>query len=67
MIFWKREAICVYYRQVSTKQLELETAKEILSEIFHARPENVESIVGWSNAVVVRSTREKDSGLLPSV
>jgi len=32
-------------RTVSTKALELETAKEILSEVFHARPADVEEMI----------------------
>ena len=32
-------------RPVSTKALELETAKEILSEVFHARPADVEEMI----------------------
>jgi hypothetical protein len=45
MRFWKRKASIVQPRRVSTKQLELETAKEILSEIFHARPSDVEEMI----------------------
>jgi hypothetical protein len=32
-------------RPVSNKALELETAKEILSEVFHARPADVEEMI----------------------
>ena len=45
MRFWKRKASVVQTKQVSTKQLELETAKEILQEVFHARPSDVEYII----------------------
>jgi hypothetical protein len=45
MRFWKRGASIVQPRQVSTKQLELETAKELLAEIFHARPSDVEDMI----------------------
>jgi hypothetical protein len=45
MRFWKRKASIVQPRRVSTKQLELETAKEILAEIFHARPSDVEDMI----------------------
>lgn len=41
---WKREPSLAPSRRVSTKQLELETAKEILSEVFHARPADVEEM-----------------------
>ena len=45
MRFWKRKASLVQPRRVSTKQMELDTAKEILSEIFHARPADVEEMI----------------------
>jgi hypothetical protein len=32
-------------RAVSLKRAELETAKEILAEVFHARPEDVEEMI----------------------
>jgi len=42
---WEREAILTNPRPVSTKQLELETAKQILSEVFYVRPADVEGII----------------------
>ena len=42
---WKREVCPIQPRPVSTKQLELETAKEILSEVFHAHPADVEEMI----------------------
>ena len=45
MRFWKRKACIVRPRQVSTKQMELETAKQILQEVFHARPLDVEEMI----------------------
>jgi hypothetical protein len=45
MIFWKRKASIVQPRQISTKQLELEMAKEILQEVFRARPSDVEDMI----------------------
>ena len=42
---WRREARQIDSRPVSTKALELETAKMILSEIFHARPADVEEMI----------------------
>jgi len=45
MRFWKRKANTIQPRRISTKQLELETAKEMLAEIFHARPEDVEDMI----------------------
>jgi hypothetical protein len=45
MRLWKRKAILVQPRQVSTKQMELETAKQILQEVFYARPDDVEEMI----------------------
>ena len=45
MRFWKRKASFVQPLHISTKQLELQTAKEILSEVFHARPSDVEEMI----------------------
>jgi hypothetical protein len=42
---WKQEAILIRHRPVGTKQLELEAAKQILSEVFHARPADVEEMI----------------------
>jgi hypothetical protein len=64
MRFWKRKASLVQPQLVSTKQLELETAKKILSEIFHARPSDVEDMI--HSRLVERSCRqENDEGLWP--
>jgi hypothetical protein len=41
---WKQKARQVN-QPVSTKALELETAMEILSEVFHARPADVEEMI----------------------
>jgi hypothetical protein len=45
MRFWKRKASIVQPRLVSTKQMELETAKQILQEVFHARSDDVEEMI----------------------
>ena len=43
---WKREARPLEPRQkVNPRLLELETAKQILEEIFHARPSDVEEMI----------------------
>jgi hypothetical protein len=42
MRFWKQKSSLV---QISKKQLELETAKEILQEVFHACPSDVEDMI----------------------
>lgn len=44
-LHWKREAIVTQPRPVSTKQLELDAAKQILSEVFHVRPADVEEML----------------------
>ena len=43
---WKREARLIEPRRAAnTRVLELETAKEILAEVFHARPSEVEEMI----------------------
>jgi hypothetical protein len=43
---WKREARLTQPRMTaSSKILELESAKEILAEVFHARPSEVEEMI----------------------
>jgi hypothetical protein len=42
---WKREAIHTQPRPVNRKQLELEAAKAILSEVFQIRPVDVEEML----------------------
>jgi hypothetical protein len=42
---WGREAVFTQPRPVSTKARELEAAKEILSEVFHVRPADVEEMI----------------------
>lgn len=45
MLPWKREAIIAPRRPVSTKKLEFEAAKHILSEVFHLRPGDIEQMI----------------------
>jgi len=47
MILWhRREARPVEpKKKVNTRILELQAAKEILAEIFHARPEDIEEMI----------------------
>jgi hypothetical protein len=45
MRFWKRKTSIVQIKKVSTEQMELETAKEILQEVFHARPSDMEYMI----------------------
>ena len=42
---WKQKARQVNSQPVSTKALELETAMEILSEVFHAHSADVEEMI----------------------
>ena len=45
-LFWRREARPIEPRpMLSPKVLELQTAKEILAEVFHARPADVEDMI----------------------
>ncbi len=64
MRFWKRKASPVQPRRVSTKQMELETAKEILQEVFHARLEDVEDMI-HSRLVERSRLQEYEEGLWP--
>jgi len=57
MRFWRRKANAIQPPRISTKQLELETAKEMLAEIFHARPEDVEDMI--HSRLVQRSCRQE--------
>ena len=62
---WKREVCPIQPRPVSTKQLELETAKEILSEVFHAHPADVEEMIQRRLEERNRSEMHED-GLWPA-
>jgi hypothetical protein len=43
---WKQRAKLIEPRRaISTRVMELETAKEILAEVFHARPGEVEEMI----------------------
>jgi hypothetical protein len=42
---WRQESRQINSRPVCKKQLELETDIEILSEVFHARPADVEEMI----------------------
>mgnify|MGYP000445562179 CR=1 FL=1 len=42
-LLWKREVIRP--RPANIKQLELEAAKQILSEVFHVRPADVDKML----------------------
>ena len=57
MRFWKRKTSIVQIKKVSTEQMELETAKEILQEVFHARPSDVEYMI--HSRLVERGCRQE--------
>ena len=43
---WRKEARLIEHRpMIGPKVLELQTAKEILAEVFHARPADVEEMI----------------------
>lgn len=42
---WKRDAVLAQTMPVSLKKLELEAAKQILSEVFQVRPGDVEEMI----------------------
>jgi hypothetical protein len=66
MIFLKRKSNTVQPRQISTKHLELETAKEILQEVFHARSSDVEEMI--HNRLMERNHhRKEEEGLWPAM
>ncbi len=71
MILWhRREAKPAEpKKKVNTRLLELQTAKEILAEIFHARPEDIEEMIksrleerSWA----VEEMHSNDDGLWPA-
>ena len=42
---WRRQGAIVPRRAVNFRRMELQTAKEILAEVFHARPGEVEEMI----------------------
>ena len=74
---WKRrEELCKPKIRAKSKLIELETAKEILAEIFHARPADVEEMIqkrleerNWlkEKKILLRETgRDEESELWPA-
>jgi len=63
---WRKEARPIEpRRRVNTKVLELQTAKEILAEVFHARPADVEEMI--QRRLEERSgPEEREVGLWPA-
>jgi hypothetical protein len=62
---WRRETRLIEPRRaVSTKVLELQTAKEILAEVFHARPGEVEEMI--QRRLEERSWGEEEEGRWPA-
>ncbi len=61
---WRRRAVQMREpRPVGSKALELQTAKEILAEVFHARPGEVEEMI--RRRLEERSWAEEDEGRWP--
>ena len=42
---WRRQAKPIEPRPMANRAMELQTAKEILAEVFHARPGEVEEMI----------------------
>jgi hypothetical protein len=62
---WERDARPVEPRpMVSGKAMELQTAKEILAEVFHAQPGEVEEMI--QRRLVERSWPEEQEGRWPA-
>jgi hypothetical protein len=65
---WRREDRLIKPKpMVSPKVLELETAKEILAEVFHARPADVEEMIqrrleerNWQEEKEIWSDQQED-------
>ena len=58
---WRRkEKLCESRIRTNTKLMELETAKEILAEIFHTRPADVDEMI-QSRLEEERSLPEKEN------
>jgi hypothetical protein len=51
--------------QISTKQLELETAKQIMQEVFHSLPSDVEGMI-HSRLDERSHSRNEEEGLWPA-
>ena len=61
---WKRQARLIEPRRVANARvLELETAKEILSEVFHARPSEVEEMI---NVRIEKKSLTDETDLWPA-
>jgi len=61
---WKRQAKPVEPRPVVSRAMELETAKEILAEVFHARPGEVEEMI--QRRLEESWAEEREEGLWPA-
>ncbi|MHB8119519.1 MAG: hypothetical protein ACYDHX_12435 [Methanothrix sp.] len=62
---WRREAKLIEPRRaVSIRAMELETAKDILAEVFNARPGEVEEMI--QRRLEESGTEEREEGLWPA-
>jgi len=63
---WKRQARPIEPRPMaSSRAMELETAKEILAEVFHARPGEVEEMI-QRRLLEESGPEEREVGLWPA-
>ena len=64
---WQKARPIEPRRAVSTRAMELETAKEILAEVFHARPGEVEEMIQNRFKAARKADMDpKESGLWPA-
>jgi hypothetical protein len=62
-LFWRREARLIEpMPMIGQKVQELQTAKEILAEVFHARPGEVEEMIQWR---LVEKSRDEETNVWP--
>jgi hypothetical protein len=62
---WRREARLIEPKpKIGRKVLELQTAKEILAEVFHVRPDDVEEMI-QRRLEEKNSPAESEEGLWP--
>lgn len=62
---WKQQAKPIEPRPMVSRAMELETAKEILAEVFHARPGEVEEMIRrWLEE---SGPEEREEGLFETI
>jgi hypothetical protein len=63
---WGRQGAIEPRPMISLKAQELQTAKEILAEVFHARPGEVEEMIQRRLEVRSWGEEEREEGLWPA-